>query len=135
MTINNPSILSHNVPIMLGSVDDVDLNAVAATTLYTVPTGKKCVLDYVRLRNITANCTNATVTVGQSTALTDFLDTQTLSGLNAAACTGILMPLPNATTVKGIEYTAGKVIQIKVTVAASVTCKATVELFGTLDDA
>lgn len=135
MTINNPSILSHNVPVMLGSVDSVNLNAVAATTLYTVPTGKKLVINYVRLRNISANCTAAVVTIGQSGAKTDFLGSQTLSGLNAAACTGILTPVPNATTVKGIEYTAAEIIQIDVTTAAGVACTATVELFGTLDDA
>jgi len=135
MAINNPSILSHNVPVMLGSVDSVNLNAVAATTLYTVPTGKKCVLDSVRLRNISASCASAVVTIGQSGALTDFLGSQTLSGLDAAACTGILMPVPAATTVKGIEYTAAEIIQINVATAAGSACTATVELFGTLDDA
>ncbi|MHC4560808.1 MAG: hypothetical protein ACYS80_26300 [Planctomycetota bacterium] len=135
MTINNPSILSHNAPVMLGSVDSVDLNAVAATTLYTVPTGKKCVLNFVRLRNISADCASAVVTVGQVGALTDFLGSQTLSNLNAAASTAILMPVPNATSVKGIEYTAGEVLQINVATAAGSGCTATVELFGTLDDA
>ena len=135
MAINNPSILDHNVSTMLGSVDLVNLNVEAATTLYTVPPGKKCVLDYVRLRTISANCTNAVVTVGQVGALTDFLDSQTLSNLNAAASTGKLMPIPHGTTAKGIEYTAGEVIQIDVATAAGVACTATVELFGTLDDA
>jgi len=135
MAINNPSILNHNVAGMLGSVDSVDLNAEAATTLYTVPTGKKCVLDYVRLRNISADCASAVVTVGQVGALTDFLGSQTLSGLDAAASTGVLMPIPAATTVKGIEYTAGEIIQIDVATAAGSACTATVELFGTLDDA
>jgi len=119
---------------MLGSVDSVDLNSETQTTLYTVPTGKKCVLNYVRLRNISADCASAVVTVGQVGALTDFLGSQTLSGLNAAASTGILTPVPNATTVKGIEYTAGEVIQIDVATAAGSACTATVELFGTLDD-
>lgn len=135
MAINNPSILSHNVVTMLGSVDSVDLNAEAQTTLYTVPTGKKCTLDHVRLRNISDNCANAVVTVGQADALTDFLGSQTLSGLNAAASTGILTPLPSATTVKGIEYTAGEVIQIDVATVAGSECTATVELHGMLDDA
>ena len=135
MAINNPSILSHNVITMLGSIDSVDLNAEAQTTLYTVPTGKKCVLDHVRLRNISADCASAVVTVGQVGALTDFLGSQTLSGLDAAASTGKLTPVPNATTVKGIEYTAGEVIQIDVATAAGSTCTATVELHGMLDDA
>lgn len=135
MAINSPGKLSHVTPVMLGSVDSVDLNSETQTTLYTVPTGKKCVLNFVRLRNISADCASAVVTIGQVGALTDFLGSQTLSGLNAAASTGILMPVPNATTVKGIEYTAGEVIQIDVATAAGGACTATVELFGTLDDA
>lgn len=135
MAINNPSILSHSAVTMLGSVDSVDLNAVAATTIYTVPTGKKCTLDHVRLRNISADCASAVITVGQVGALTDFLGSQTLSGLDAAASTGILTPVPNATTVKGIEYTAGEVLQIDVATAAGTACTATVEFHGMLDDA
>lgn len=135
MAINNPTILTHNTVCLLGSVDSVDLNAAAQTTIYTVPTGKKCILDHVRIRNLSANATNATVTIGQVGALTDFLNTQTLSGLNAAGATGKLEIIPNATTVKAIEYTAGEVLQIDVTIVASIACTATVEFFGTLDDA
>tara|TARA_R100001530_G_scaffold124107_1_gene92211 strand:- start:1713 stop:2105 length:393 start_codon:yes stop_codon:yes gene_type:complete len=127
--------LKEKAVALLGSVDSVNLNALAQTTIYTVPTGKKCVLDHVRIRNLSANATNTTVTIGQVGALTDFLNTQTLSGLNAAAATGILSPVPNATTVKGIEYTAGEVLQIDVTVVASIACTATIEFFGTIDDA
>lgn len=135
MAINNPTILSHNAVTLLGSVDSVDLNSVAENTIYTVPTGKKCVLDHVRIRNISATCSSAQVTVGKDGAETDFLNTQTLSALNAGASTGILRPVPNATTVKGIEYVAGDVIIFDVSVAAGSSCTATVELFGTLDDA
>ena len=127
--------LKEKAVALLGSVDSVDLNASAATTIYTVPTGKKCVLDHVRIRNLSANATNAVVTIGQVGALTDFLGSQTLSALNAAGATGILRPIPNATTVKGIEYTAGEVLQIDVATVASIACTATVEFFGTIDDA
>ena len=135
MAINNPTILSHNAVTLLGSEDSVNLNVEAATTLYTVPPAKKCCLDHVRIRNVSANCTNAVVTIGQVGALTDFLGSQTLSALNAAASTGILRPIPHGTTAKSIEYTAGEVLQIDVATAAGVACTATVELFGTLDDA
>jgi hypothetical protein len=122
--------------MLLGSVDLVDLNTTAtATTIYTVPTGMKCVLDHVRIRVLSANATSSTVSVGQSGTPTDFLTTQTLSALNAAGATGILRPLPNATTVKGIEYTAGTVLVIKTVAAAGIACTATVEFFGTIDTA
>ncbi len=135
MAINNPNILNHCTVALLGSVDSVNLNSTGATTLFTVPTGKKAVLDHVRLRNISADCSSAVVTVGLSTALTDFLGNQTLSALNAAATTGILQTVPNATTVLAQEYTATEIIQINVGTAAGTACTATVELFGTLDDA
>jgi len=121
---------------LLGSVDSVDLNDDASsTTIYTVPTGKKCVLDHVRLRNISADCGSCTCTVGQTGALTDFLNTQTLSGLNAAASTGILRPEINSTPVKLIEYTAAETLVFRVANAAGSACTATVEFFGTIDDA
>lgn len=137
MAINNPTIFTHNASVMLGSVDSINMNSATATTLYTVPPGKKCVLDYVRIRNASATlATNpAVVTVGQVGALTDFLGSQTLTNMDAAAKTCILAPVPNATPVIAIEYTAGEVIQIDVATAVGGAATATVELFGTLDDA
>ena len=139
MGINNPSILNHNGSMMLGSVDSINMNSATATTLYTVPTGKKCVLDYVRIRNVSATlATNpAVVTVGQVGALTDFLGSQTLINISAAAKTCILVPeaTTHGTPLAGIEYTAGEVIQIDVATAVGGAATATVELFGTLDDA
>lgn len=136
MAINNPTVLPNNTLCMLGSVDSVDLNDdVSSNTIYTVPVGKKCCLHHVRLRNITANCLSATCTIGESGALTDFLNTQTLSGLNTAVCSGILEPISNATTPKGIEYVAGDVLTFRVVAASGDGATCTVEFFGTLDDA
>ncbi len=138
MAINNPTILTHNGIALLGSVDSVDLGSTGATTIFTVPTGKKCVLDSVRIRNLSADAASAVVTVGQVGALTDFMGNQTLSALNAAAATGTMRPLVSATTVIGVEYTAGEVLQIDVGTASGSgagTPTATVEFFGMLDDA
>jgi len=134
MGINNPTVLPNNTICMLGSVDSVDISDDASSnTIYTVPVGKKCCLHHVRIRNVSENLTTGTCTIGQSGALTDFLDTQTLSSLNAAACSGILEPVAHATTPIGIEYTAGEVLVFRVVAAGAGTC--TVEFFGTLDDA
>lgn len=135
MTINNPTILSHNAVTMLGSVDSVDFNTETQTTLYTVPVGKKCVLDHAVIRNVSGDMGSAVVTIGQNGAVTDFLGSQTLSNLNAAASCGILRPIPHGTTAKGIEYTAGEVIEIDIATADGTGRTATVELYGTLDDA
>lgn len=138
MALNNPTVLNKSVVSMLGSVDSVDLGTAAATTLYTVPIGMKCTLDHIRIRNVSGDCKLAVVTVGQVGALTDFLGSQTLSTLNAAAATGMCRPIPHGTIVKGIEYTAGEIIQIDVATASgdgAGTPTATVELHGMLDDA
>ncbi len=138
MSLNNPTILTHSAITMLGSVDSVDFGATGATTLYTVPVGKKCTLDHIRIRNVSGDCKITVITVGQVGALTDFLGSQTLSTLNAAAATGMCRPIPHGTIVKGIEYTAGEIIQINVGTASgdgAGTPTATVELHGMLDAA
>jgi len=124
--------LNENSCALLARVTGVDLNAVAATTLYTVPAGKIFVPHYLVIRELDADAALTVCTFGQVGALTDFLGAQTLSGLNAAAAAGILMPVPNATTVKLIEYTAAEIFQIDVTTAAGGACTCTIEVFGTL---
>jgi hypothetical protein len=121
---------------LLGAVNSVDLNTSAtATTIYTVPTGMKCVLHHVRIRNLSLTAASSTVSIGQSGAPTDFLTTQTLSALNAAAASGVLMPVPAATAAKQIEYTAGTALVIKTVAAAGSACTATIEFFGTIHTA
>jgi hypothetical protein len=119
--------------ISLLSTKTVSLAAAAATTLYTVPTGKRCVLHSACIV-IGADAGTSTVTIGQVGALTDFLNTQTLSALDAANDSGWLMPVPNATTVKVESYAAGTVIQVNVT-AANGGASNVVYLFGFLYDA
>jgi len=94
----------------------VSLAAVAQTTLYTVPVGYKAVLHHVTLI-AGADASTSVVTVGRSTALTDFLAAQTLSNINADEDVAILMPVPNATPVILKTYAAGVVIQMDVTTA------------------
>jgi len=101
----------------LSEVVTVSLAAAAATTLYTVPAGYTAVIDHVDII-AGADAGASTVTIGRSTALTDFLDTQTLSNLDADGDKVELRPVPNATPVKQKTYAAGVIIQINVTSAA-----------------
>jgi len=130
------SLIENSVGL-LSSTAAVDLNAVAANTLYEVPAGKKCVVHKIVLRNLsaTAAITPGQVTFGQVGALTDFLPAQILTNLNAAAAVGIFIPVPNATTLKLIEYTAGEIFQADVTVAAGGACTCTMDVYGSLADA
>ncbi len=120
---------------LLAGVDSVDLNSVASTNLYTVPPGKKLVIDHIKLRNLSADAASAVATFGQSSAKTDFVGSQTLSNLSAAAKAAKIQPVPNATPPAIVEYVAGVVIVIDVTTAAGGACTCTAEVFGKLADA
>ncbi|MFA5378044.1 MAG: hypothetical protein WC455_19995 [Dehalococcoidia bacterium] len=108
----------------------VPLNANTAVTLYTVPVGKRCVLDHAVLV-AGADAGTTTVSIGQVGALTDFLALNTLSNLDAQYDAVILKPIPNTTPLKGKSYVAGTVIQIDVTNQAGGATN-TVYLFGFL---
>jgi hypothetical protein len=134
--LRGESFLHYSNPILLlASVDSVDLNTAATTNLYTVPTGKKMVVDHIKIRKLSANATSTVVTLGKSTAKTDFLAAQTLSNLSAAGKAGKLMPVPNATPLAIVEYAAGEIFVIDVTTAAGIACTCTADVFGTLADA
>lgn len=136
MAINNPSILSHNAVTLLGSVDSINMESVAATTLYTVPPGKVLVPHFIILRNNTGSYATCAVTFGQSGTKTDFLGTHTLTNITTTGASVILRPIPATTpAAEIIQYTAGEIFQMDVTTGAGQTCVSTVELYGTLDDA
>ena len=101
-----------------------------ATALYTVPAGKRCILDRAVII-AAADAGTTTVTIGQVGALTDFLGTQTLSNLDAQYDAVVLMPIPNATPVKIKSYAATTVIQIDVGAHAG-SAGNTVMLYGAL---
>jgi len=120
---------------LLASVDSVDLNAVATTNLYTVPEGKKLIVDHIKPRNLSADAGSAQLTLGQTGAKTDFLGTQTLSNLNAAGKSTKLQPVPSATPAAIVEYTAGQIFCVDVTQAAGSACTVIAEVFGKLSNA
>lgn len=116
--------------IALLSSTTVSLAGTGQTTLFTVPTGKRCVLHHATVV-AGADAGASIVTIGKSGALTDFLAAQTLSNLDAQFDAVILSPVPAATPVKQKSYAAGDVIQIDVTTAAGGATN-TVYLFGFL---
>jgi hypothetical protein len=128
--------LNEKTVVLLGAVDSVDLgNTATSQTLYTVPTGKKCVPDHVIIHNFSATAASCIVTVGQTGALTDFLPSQTLTACNSTDSVAILRPVPNALTVKHVQYSAATDIKIDVGTPAAGACLATVEFYGILYDA
>jgi len=117
---------------LLGSVAAVNLNAVAFTSLLTVPPGKTAIVDHIKPHNLSAAAANAVATFGQSTAKTDFVGAQTLSNLSAAGKSCKIQPVPNATPAAIVEYAAGTSFGIDVTIAAGSACTATFDVFGHL---
>ena len=96
------------------STTTVALNANAATTLYTVPTGKRCILSHAILV-AGANANSTDISIGQVGALTDFIPVNQCDNLDAQYDAIILMPVPATTPTKTKSYAAGTVIQANVT--------------------
>ena len=116
---------------LLGS-KEVDFNAVATTTIYTVPADTKMVVDHLKPRELSADAGNTVLTAGQSSAKTDFVGSWTLSNLNAAGKSCKIQPVPSATPPAIVEYPAGTEFVIDVTTAAGSACTATFGLLGRL---
>ena len=100
--------------ITLLSSTTVSFAANADTDLYTVPPGKRCVLECaIVVAGADAGATT-TLAIGQNTAETDFLAANTLSNLDAANDVVILRPIPNTTPLKCKSYAASTLIQAQV---------------------
>lgn len=126
------SALNENSVALL-STTTVTFAAATVTTLYTVPAGKILFLDHLTIIG-SADATTTTVTVGRSTALTDWLGTQTLSNIAAASDVVTLRPIQAATPVKEKAYVAAVIIQVDVSATGGGTTHK-FKLYGTLYDA
>lgn len=123
---HNPKV----TPSLL-SATTVSFAANADTTLYTVPTGLRCVLHYaVVVANADAGATTQ-LSIGANGTETDFINAYTLSNLDAANDAVIVMPVPNSTPVKIKSYAASTVIQAQITNQSGGTGN-TIYLYGHL---
>ena len=111
----------------------VAFNAVAATTLYTVPVGKLFVPVFIIIR-AGADALLTDVTFGRVGALTDFLGTKQLDNLDADGDQCRLQATNADPAPKLKTYVAGVVFQVDVTVAQGGATNY-VDLFGYLIDA
>jgi hypothetical protein len=126
--------LRENAVSLLSVTDIADLSGVAQTTLYTVPTGKTCILHSAHLRANADVGANLQVQIGQNGATTDFIASTAGDNLDAQGDVIILAPVPSATPAKLKEYAAATVIEIDVTVGGNAVA-GTVYLYGVEDDA
>ena len=100
--------------ITLLSSTTVALNADAETTIYTVPTGKTCILSHAILV-VGADAATSDISIGADGAETDFIPAYDLQHLDAANDAGLLMPIPAVEVLKLEAYAAGTLIKATVT--------------------
>ena len=108
-----------------------DLSSETQTTLYTVPVNYKLILTEAWLETAGDVGASLVVTIGRSTALTDFVGSTTCSNLDADEDVVILKPIPSATPSTNKTYAAGVIIQIDVATAGNAVA-GVVYLFGFL---
>jgi hypothetical protein len=115
---------------ILLSTTTVALNADGEQTIYTVPTGVRCILTRAVLI-VGADAGSTDFTIGADGAETDFLGTQQCDNLNAENDVGIFMPVPAAIAALQKSYAAGTVIKFTVANQAGGATN-TLMLFGIL---
>lgn len=113
------------------STTTVAFNADADTTLYTVPTGKRCVLSHAIAVAAGDAGATTTVSIGANGTETDFIPANTLENLDAEYDAVILQPIPNTTPLKIKSYAATTVIEAQVASQSGVAGN-TIYLFGIL---
>jgi len=121
----------NTLALTLLSATNVPLNADGQTTIYTVPTGKRCILSHALLV-LGADAGTSDLSIGQNGATTDFLPVQNLDNGDAQYDVLLLMPVPSATPATPQKsYAAGTVIEADVANNAGGATN-TLYLFGIL---
>jgi hypothetical protein len=111
--------LEANGITLLSTTAIADFSSATQTTLYTVPTGYKLVLTEAWLETAGDVGAALDVTIGRSTALTDFIGTTAGDNLDADEDIIILKPVPSATPATNKIYPAATIIQLDVAVAGN----------------
>ena len=127
------SSLLENALTLLSSTAIADLSSETQTTLYTVPTGKKLILDKGYLEAAADVGAALVVTIGQNGAVTDFVGTTNGDNLDADEDCILVAPVPSATPAKLKIYAAGTVIELDVATAGNAVA-GVLHLFGFLID-
>jgi hypothetical protein len=121
--------LNQNAVTLL-SATTVSLAADASTTLYTVPTGKRCILHSAILV-AGADAGTSDISIGITAGGVDFVGVTNLDNVDAQYDACILAPVPSATPATLKSYAAGAVIIAKVANNAGGATN-TVYLYGML---
>ncbi len=115
--------------IALLSATTISFAVDADTTIYTVPTGKRCVLSHAIVIAAGDAGGTTTLSIGADGSETDFVPANTLSNLDAQYDAIILMPIPNTTPLKIKSYEATTIIEAQVASQSGIAGN-TIYLFG-----
>jgi len=99
---------------ILSTIDIADLSAVADATLYTVPVGKLTIPVIAFLKADGDVGAALVCSIGQAGAETDWVGATNGDNLDAANDVIPFMPVPSATPATMKAYTAGTVIEFRV---------------------
>ena len=112
----------------LVTVTSINMNAVAATSLFTVPEGKTLIITHVVIRNASIELDTADFGFGIAAGETDVITHNTLgTGLTAATLYRVLVAKDGA--IKGI---AADIFKIGVDIAQGAAATMDVDVFGYL---
>ena len=109
---------------LLGSTSAVDMQTVASTTLYTVPTGKVAYITHVVVRDPSASMAG-----GPDYDFTNWKQTVSLATLTTLGTDYIVLDGNNT---KYTELAAATNFQISVITGTTAACTATIDVFGYL---
>jgi len=131
-------IFEENGIALLARIEDVELKTVATTNLFTGPAGKVFDVDKVKFCKLPYSAAGTVVTIGKTTAKTDWLPAQTLTNFLAATSGKLISPAVQHATIPTVtpEYQAGEIFCMDVTTGCTVaSCIVDVEVYGTLRNA
>lgn len=103
--------------------------------LYVVPAGMEFTPFAVCISKASGDLNASVVSFGEAGSLTDFLGNQTLSDVNVAGDACWCMPIPNATPVGIVTYSAGEVFTMDRVTAAGGGVTADISIFGFVNKA
>lgn len=108
-----------------------DMSVADIQTLFTVPTGKTCILSHA-IVEVSGDAGAALVmTIGSGAAAADFVGTTNGDNLDADGDAILMAPVPSATPATLKAYAAGTVISLDIATAGNATT-GSVYLFGIL---
>ena len=123
--------LNENALALLSNTSITNMSVEDIQTLYTVPSGKTCILSHGILEVSGDAGAAGVLTIGSGAGATDFVGATDVDNLDADGDCILMMPVPSATPATLKAYSAGTVISLDVATAAN-AITGNLYLFGML---